>query len=113
MSSEEGIIKYETPDWVKGIDMEELEKLSAIGYTIQQLALYFQVNERIFLAEFMRNDSPLQYHYNRGILMYSAQEGMTMLTDAAGGNTTQGQRLDKLRRSLKIEQIKREMIYGD
>lgn len=95
------------------IDIEELEQLAAIGYTPESIAMYFKLNLTEFLYHFHRDNSPLKYHYNRGILVHQAKEGMSMLEAAENGNTTQGQRLDKLRYQVNFEQHKQSIIYGN
>ena len=66
-----------------------------------------------FLFHFYKPESVLQYHYKRGMLMHQAKEGMVMQEAAESGNTTQGQRLDKLRYQVSFEQQKKRLIYGE
>lgn len=106
------IIKYEEADWLENINFDELEKLAAIGYSIEKLAKYFLIPEQQFIYEFLKVESKLKYHYDRGILYYSGKEGMVMLDESLKNNTTQGQRLDKLRKIQRFEELKQDIIYG-
>lgn len=95
------------------IDIDELEKLAGIGYNPEQIAMYFKAPLADFLYHFYKSDSVLKYHYDRGMLIHQAKEGMVMQEAAEAGNSTQGQRLDKLRYQVSFEQHKKRLIYGD
>lgn len=90
------------PGWFSRIAWNDYERLAALGYTPEQLAMYYDINASEFMFYFSLLQSPLKYHYDRGILVQAGKEGIAM-TDAAatGENVTQAQRLDKLR--AKIE----------
>lgn len=111
MNSENNLLVQ--PDWFETIDIQEYEKLSAIGYTPEQLALFYNIAKSAFLHWFYVENSILMHHYNRGCLINQATEGMKMLESSNSGNVTQGQRLDKLRSAVFFEQKKRELIYGE
>ena len=99
------------PDWLKNINMTELEKLAAIGYSPEKIAMYFDVKKIEFMYYYMLEDSKLRFHYDRGILFYQAKEGISMLDDA-DQNATQAQRLDKLRDNIRFRNAVDEIIYG-
>lgn len=115
MSSESELVSWrEKPQWWDKVNIEELEQLSAIGYSPDKIAMYFHVDKEDFLYYFNLVNSPLKYHYNRGTLVQQAKEGMTMLQDAATGeNVTQAQRLDKLRHEIKFCNALNEIIFND
>lgn len=116
MSSENPnqLIEYHAPDWVSKIDFDQLEKLSALGYTPEQVAMYFDIPKLEFMYFYMLINSQLKYHYERGILYHKAKEGMTMLDDAeTGANITNAQRLDKLRREIDFKNAINRICYGD
>lgn len=99
------------PEWLDKIKWEEFEKLAAIGYTPEKIAMYYNVKKIEFMYYFMLIDSELKWHYDRGILYYQAREGMAMVSDA-DTNVTQAQRLDKLRSEVNFQKLKDEIIYG-
>jgi hypothetical protein len=106
-------MKYRDPDWAAQVDFDKLEKLAALGYKPEQCAMYFGVPVDGFMYFYMLFESKLKYHYEKGILMHKALEGMTMLADAESGeNITNAQRLDKMRRELEFENSKNDIIYG-
>lgn len=98
------LVKWrEDPPWYDKIDTDELERLSAIGLQPRQIAMYFRVPENDFLWYFNLVGSPLKYHYERGQLVQTAKEGLTMTAAAERGeNVTQAQRLINYVRKLGI-----------
>lgn len=115
MSLESDIIKWkDKPDWFDRINMEEYERLAAIGYTPKQIAMYYQIKYSDFEWYFNLVGSPLRYHYERGQLIQQAKEGLAMTASAeTGENVTQAQRLDKLRRDVEFKNAINDVFYGD
>lgn len=105
---------HKGPEWMKKITKKELEQLGAIGYKVEQLAMYFNVPKAEFMFYYSLADSPLRYYYERGKLMQQAKEGFNMADAAASGeNATQAQRFDKLRRAVKFQNEVNEIFFGD
>ena len=101
----------EPPPWMDKINIEELEKLAAIGYTPEKVAMYFNVPKIEFLFYFMLEGSKLKHYYDRGILYYQAKGGLSMLEDA-DQNAAQATRLDKLRETVQFRNAVDEIFYG-
>jgi hypothetical protein len=76
--------------------MMEIEKLSDLSN--EQIAKYFDMEEMEAFGS---------------VVGIKSQEYMAMILSARDGNVTQGQRLDKFRKSIKIHKIKQRVIYGD
>jgi hypothetical protein len=95
------------PSWLSKIDFEVLQKLAAVGYTPENIAMYFDVQKIEFMYYFMLEDSRLKYYYDRGILFYQAQDGIKMISD-----TSQATRLDKLRDNINFRNAVDEIVYG-
>lgn len=112
MNSGEEKIKM-LPALFDEIDWEEYEALAAIGYTPEKIAMYFRIPVPTFLAHFMEEDSELKLRYDTGMLRSQAKEGITAMNAAIGGNATQAQRLDKIRKGIDFEEHKRRIIYGE
>lgn len=100
------------PDWFPIHKIEELEKLAAIGYTPKKIALYFGIREDIFMQQWLDENSPIRYYFERGILVNEATEAIEMQKAANAGNTTQGQRLDKRRYEINFQNLKERICYG-
>lgn len=100
------------PDWFPMDKIDELEKLGAVGYTPEKVAIYFGVRQDVFMQAWLSENSPIRYHFERGILVNEAQEAIAMQTAANSGNTTQGQRLDKRRYEINFQNLKERICYG-
>ena len=100
--------------WFSRIPIDEYEKLAGIGYTPQQIAMYYDVNVNDFMFYFSLLNSPLKYHYDRGLLIQTAREGISMADAAAiGENVTQAQRLDKLRNAIEFKNNVSKVFFDD
>lgn len=99
------------PEWFSRIGMEELEKLASLGYTPEKIAMYYKVNKHEFMFYFMLIESKLKFHYDRGILVWEAKEGQSMLSGSLE-NATTAQRLDKLRKKIEYKNSIENIMYG-
>ena len=90
--------------------IEEIEKLAGLNYTIKQIALYFAIDVNKLQKEFNDNNSEFRYHFDRGRLISQAQIDMQSLDLAKGGNITAMQRLDKIRKSKHFEIIRDQTL---
>lgn len=93
-------------------EIEELERLSALGYSHQQMAMYFRVDLKLFLSAAENPRSKINYHIQRGQLVSIAREQMAILTSAEGGNITAHQQLEKIRRTRGFEISKLDIFGG-
>lgn len=115
MNSESAINKWsDRPKWFGKINIDEYERLAALGYTPQQIAMYYDIDVNDFMFYFTLVGSRLKYHYDRGQLVQTAKEGVSM-TDAAstGENVTQAQRLDKFRNQLEFKNNVSKVFFDD
>jgi len=99
------------PEWMKLIFWDQYEKLAAIGYTPEKIAMFYKIDKLEFMYYYMLIDSKLKYHYDFGILHHEAMEGIGMVSDAPN-NATQAQRLDKLRETVKFRNALDQIMYG-
>ena len=68
MNSESAInVWTERPKWFGRINIEEYEKLASIGYTPQQIAMYYDIDVGDFMFYFTLLRSPLKYPIRRRI----------------------------------------------
>jgi len=89
----------------------ELERLAALGYTTEQLAMYFQKQLADFVDAVEDPESQIYYHIARGKLVSLAQEQMNILISAEGGNISASQQLANIRRSRGFK-ISKDEIFG-
>lgn len=91
-------------------DLANLEKLSALDYTIEQMAMYFLSNLDDFKSAANDPNSTIAYHIARGKLISVAQEQMNILSAAEKGNISASQQLANLRRTRGFKISKEEMF---
>ena len=102
------------PEWFDRIDIVMLEKMAASGYQPKQIAMFFEIPSIEFLYYFNLPDSPLQYHYKRGILGQQVMEGFSMSKDAISGiNNSQALRFDRLRDQNKLSSSIDQIFFPD
>lgn len=114
-SDAQNITKWtDRPDWMSRIDIDEYERLAAIGYDPRKIAMFYHIPEKDFMWHFNLIGSLLKYHYDRGILVQQAKEGLTMTAAAERGeNVTQAQRLDKLRSHVEYQSAINSIFFDD
>ena len=91
---------------------EELERLSALGYSEADMAMYFDVPRDNFPRAVLDPESQIIYHIKSGVLMSGALEQMGLLSDAEKGNVQAIQMLYKVRYRRQFEVAKREILYN-
>lgn len=92
--------------------LEELEKLSALNYTPEEMAMYFNADPEQFICEANDQQSKIYYHIRRGRLVVVAQEQMALLGDAIGGDVAASQQLARVRRTREFEVSKMDVFGG-
>lgn len=90
---------------------KELENLSALGYSLEEMAMYFDTDKVFFIQAAQNPDSKIYYFIERGKLMAAAKEQLELLKAAEGGNVTASEHLGKIRRTRNWE-ISRLDIFG-
>jgi ABC-type uncharacterized transport system ATPase subunit len=93
--------------------IEEIESLAGINYTIKQMAMYFNIPVKDLQREFENKDSEFRFHYDRGQLVSQATIDMKVYESAKGGNTTAQQQIEKIRAARKFENIRDQLLYGN
>ncbi len=107
-SEENGLLTKFTDE-----QLNELEDLAALNYTIRQIAMYFDIPPKQLYQEFENDDSVLKYHYLRGQLVAQAQIERANLQSAKTGNATATARYDKKYKENKYQQAKERILRGD
>jgi len=91
--------------------IEEIESLAAINYTVKQIAMYLDIPVRDLLSEYENPDSDFCYHFERGRLIALAMIDKANLESAKSGNITAMQRYGKRYDQNRVQQAK-ERIFG-
>jgi len=92
--------------------LEELERLSALGYSTEDMAMYFSIQKELFIRAANDPDSTINYHIHRGKMVSIAREQLAILTSAESGNITASQQLEKIRRNKGFEISKLDIFGG-
>ncbi|HBZ67587.1 MAG TPA: hypothetical protein DEO70_12185 [Bacteroidales bacterium] len=91
--------------------LEELENLAGINYTIRQIALYFNVDYKLLLSFYSDEASWFRYHFDRGRLLTQAKVDMSTVQSAQGGNISAQQIFAKRRKEQEYTTLK-EQLFG-
>ena len=73
----------------------ELQRLSALGYSLKDMAMYFDYDYSQFKTEADNPDSEIAYNIKRGKLVLKANVDMVTAVSAENGNITAVQQLAK------------------
>ena len=73
----------------------ELQRLSALGYSVRDMAMYFDFDYGQFKSEADNPDSEIAYNIKRGKLILRANVDMRISESAENGNITAVQQLAK------------------
>jgi hypothetical protein len=91
---------------------KQIEELSAINYSLQNIAMYLDVDYKQFLEAFNTPDSDIKYHYDRGKLMAQAEIDKANLKKAKDGSLTSIQQWKKDANQQKLENIKKKVLFN-
>lgn len=75
--------------------VQELQRLSALGYSVRDMAMYFDFDYSQFKSEADNPDSEIAYNIKRGKLILRANVDMRISESAENGNITAVQQLAK------------------
>ena len=89
---------------------QTIEQLAGINYTIRQIAMYFDVSPQLLYNQYEDKESEFAYHFDRGILMASADVDMKLLSAAKDGNLTASAQFKKAQQESKINRLKHELF---
>lgn len=91
--------------------IEELEQLAGINYTIKQIAMYFNVDYKLLLNFYADESSWFRHHFDRGRLLTQAKVDMSTVQSAQSGNISAQQIFSKRRKEQEYNTLK-ENLFG-
>lgn len=91
---------------------QELERLSALGYSHEDMALYFEVDKAVFVQKALDVNSEVYYRIQRGKLKSIAMEQMALLQEAEKGIIPAVQEVRNIRRDRGWEMSKLDIFGG-
>lgn len=83
----------------------ELQRLSALGYSLRDMAMYFDYDYNQFKTEADNPDSEVAYNIKRGKLILKANVDMRTAESAENGNITAVQQLAKSMREKNYNDL--------
>ena len=90
--------------------LEIIENLAGINYTVRQIAMYFDISLQQLYLEYENKESEFAYHFDRGKLMANADVDMKLLQDARAGNLTAAAMFKKAEKASRITNLKTELF---
>ena len=90
---------------LKDETVQELQRLSALGYSLRDMAMYFDFDYGQFKAEADNPDSEIAYNIKRGKLILRANVDMRISESAENGNITAVQQLAKSMREKNYNDL--------
>lgn len=88
---------------------EDLERLSALGYSLRDMAMYFAFDYKQFKHDATTEGCVIKYHIDRGRLTVKANAQMKLMQSAEGGNITAIQFLAKVQRDRDYKDLLNQM----
>ena len=92
-------------------EFDTIAALSALNYSIAQIAVYLEVDFLNFSKAFNEKDSKIKFHFTRGKLEAKFLINQKLLDSAKGGNITASQEYNKIINANEVEQIKRRVLF--
>lgn len=75
--------------------LEDLERLAALGYSVDEMAMYFNCPVDDFKHDAKTDGCTINYHIQRGKMTIKANAAMKLMQSAESGNITAAQQLAK------------------
>lgn len=87
----------------------ELERLAALGYSVADMAMYFDRPLKEFKHDATTEGCVINYHIRRGKLIIKANASMKLMELAESGNLTATQQLAKITANNEYKDMIRQM----
>ncbi len=92
--------------------IDEIENLSASGYTIEEVAIYFRLDVSFLFNQYNNPDSEFRIAYDSGMLKHKAKRDIELNRSASNGSITAIQILEKMLEKRRIEEYKYKLLNG-
>lgn len=92
-------------------EFETIAGLSALNYTLAQMAVYLEKDYAHFLKAYNSENSKVQFFITKGKLESRYLVNSKLLLNAQAGNITAAQELKKITDANDVEQIKRKILF--
>ncbi|HLP03850.1 MAG TPA: hypothetical protein VK152_00335 [Paludibacter sp.] len=92
--------------------IEDLERLAALGYSVKEMAMYFDLPLEDFTHDAKTEGCTINYHIQRGKMTIKANSGMKLMISAESGNLTAIQQLAKVQKERDYKDLLTQ-LYDD
>ena len=92
--------------------LEAVEKLAAVNYSPEKIALYLDVDKKAFLEHYYDHLSEIRQAYDKGQLEAEFLINQKQLELAKSGNITAAQIFLKESEKNKVQNILKQILYG-
>lgn len=92
--------------------IESIEKLAGLNYSVKQIAMYLDVHPSEIQHEFDNRESEFRYRYDRGRMIAQADIDQKLLDAARGANLTAITQFEKIRQARRFENMRDQLING-
>lgn len=93
--------------------LDDLERLAALNYSIKEMALYFNCPLDDFTHDALTEGCTINYHISRGKLTVKANTSIKLMTSAESGNITALQQLSKLQKERDYQDLLKQLYDND
>jgi len=88
---------------------EDIERLAALGYSVADMALYFDMNVSQFSHDAETDGCIICHHIKRGKLTVKANANMKLMISAESGNITALQQLAKAQKEIEYKDFLKQL----
>lgn len=92
--------------------ISQLESLAGLGYSLEEIAMYFDVDKVFFVQSALDVTSKVYYHIKRGQMMAVANAEIALLAASNGGDVPSMDQLGKIRRNKNWESSRLDIFGG-
>ena len=92
--------------------ISQLESLAGLGYSVDEIAMYFDVDKVFFRQAALDVESPIHYHIKRGQMMAVANAEIALLAASNTGDVPAMDQLAKIRRDKGWETSRLDIFGG-
>ncbi|MGL5682568.1 MAG: hypothetical protein ACRDDZ_05860 [Marinifilaceae bacterium] len=93
-------------------NLVEIERLSSLGYSTEEMALYFDVDKIAFDDAANTDGTDINYHIRRGLLITKAKEQMAIQQSAEHGDEKAIKALSAVRYRREFNIARRDILYN-
>ena len=93
-------------------ELISIEDLAGCNYSPEKIALYLEIEKKLFLQFWYKKDSEVRKAYDRGQLVAEYKVNSKQKELAESGNITAAQIFLKESENTKIENIRNQILFG-